>query len=123
LQVFGRPDNTSVCECERVQSSSLAQSLQLINSNEIKAKLAVANGRALRLAAADTTAQDKITELYLVAFSRHPRPDEMEKALAYLAEPVRNAAGDVIDQKAATQQNLQDLIWALINTKEFLFNH
>ena len=53
LRVFGRPSGESVCECERVQSSSLAQSLHLINSPEMKAKLANPGGRAARLAKDD----------------------------------------------------------------------
>ena len=59
LQVFGRPQSASVCECERIQSSSLAQSLHLINSDDIKSKLATANGRAARLAAADIPTEKK----------------------------------------------------------------
>ena len=46
LKVFGRPEGASVCECERVQSSSLAQSLHLMNSADVKGKLAFAGGRA-----------------------------------------------------------------------------
>ena len=123
LQVFGRPASASVCECERVQSSSLAQSLHLINSGEIKAKLATPNGRAARLAAADIPAQAKITELYLSAFARRPRSDELQAALDYVGEPLLDAAGNQIDASKAANRNLQDLIWALMNTKEFLFNH
>ncbi|HSJ02805.1 MAG TPA: DUF1549 and DUF1553 domain-containing protein, partial [Verrucomicrobium sp.] len=48
LKVFGRPEGASVCECERVQSSSLAQSLHLMNAADVKAKLATSNGRADR---------------------------------------------------------------------------
>ena len=51
LKVFGRPDNASVCECERVQSSSLAQSRHLLNSRDIKTKLTGSKGRAAALAA------------------------------------------------------------------------
>ena len=123
LQVFGRPENSSVCECERVQSSSLAQSLHLINSNEIKGKLAVADGRAARLSAADTPSEEKIAELYLIAYSRPPRPDELQTALAYLRGAGANASGEAIDKKKETPQDFQDLIWALMSTKEFLFNH
>lgn len=123
LQVFGRPDSLSVCECERVQSSSLAQSLHLINSSEIKSKLAVGGGRAARLAAADVPDEDKISELYLAAFSRKPRPDEMATAIAYLNEPLTDAAGKPIAKNTAARGNFQDLIWALMNSKEFLFNH
>lgn len=124
LQVFGRPDSLSVCECERVQSSSLAQSLHLINSSEIKSKLADGGGRAVRLAAAnDVSDEDKITELYVAAFSRKPRQDEMATAIVYLNEPLTDAADKPIAKTTAARGNFQDLIWALMNSKEFLFNH
>ena len=57
--VFGRPEAASVCECERVQSSSLAQSLHLMNSPEMKAKLANSSGRAERLAKEDKPARSE----------------------------------------------------------------
>ncbi|MCA8997115.1 MAG: DUF1553 domain-containing protein [Planctomycetaceae bacterium] len=123
LKVFGRPEGASVCECERAQSSSLAQSLHLINSNEVKGKLAFGNGRAQRLAKSDAAVEERIRELYLVAFSREPRSEELEAATAYLNEPVLNAEGQPMDPNKATQQNWQDLVWALMNSKEFLFNH
>lgn len=123
LRVFGRPEGESVCECERVQSSSLAQSLHLINAADIKAKLASPTGRTERLAKSDQPAEVKVRELYLAAFAREPRPEELKTALAYLSEPRLNAEGKSIDAGTATRENLQDLIWALINTKEFLFNH
>ncbi|MDA0809191.1 MAG: DUF1549 and DUF1553 domain-containing protein [Planctomycetota bacterium] len=123
LQVFGRPESLSVCECERVQSSSLAQSLHLINSSEIKSKLAVGGGRAARLATAEIPDEDKVTELYLAAFSRKPRTDELATAIAYLNEPLTDAAGKPIAKNTAARGNFQDLIWALMNSKEFLFNH
>jgi len=123
LKVFGRPENESVCECERVQSSSLAQSLHLINAKDIKSKLATSNGRADRLAKSDKSAEEKIRELYSVAFSREPRADELNAGVDFLAEPRVDAAGMPIDPPKANQEIFQDLIWALINTKEFLFNH
>ena len=112
LRVFGRPEAESVCECERVQSSSLAQSLHLLNAPELKGKLAAGNGRAQRLATEQKPVEAKIRELYLAAFSREPRPQELKTAIEYLNEP-----------GTAANANYQDLIWALINTKEFLFNH
>ncbi len=123
LKVFGRPENESVCECERVQSSSLAQSLHLINAMDMKSKLATSNGRADRLAKSDRSVEDKIRELYSVAFSRVPREDELKAGVDFLAEPRMDAAGKPVDLQKANQESLQDLIWALINTKEFLFNH
>ena len=123
LKVFGRPENESVCECERVQSSSLAQCLHLINAKDIKSKLATSNGRADRLAKSDKSSEEKIRELYSVAFSREPRADELNAGKDFLAEPGVDAAGNPIDPQKANQEVFQDLIWALINTKEFLFNH
>ncbi len=123
LKVFGRPENESVCECERVQSSSLAQSLHLINAKDMKSKLATSNGRADRLAKSDRSVEDKIRELYSVAFSREPREGELNAGVDFLAEPRMDAAGKPVDLQKANQESLQDLIWALINTKEFLFNH
>lgn len=123
LKVFGRPENESVCECERIQSSSLAQSLHLMNAGDIKGKLATGGGRAQTLATLEKPAEDKIKELYLIAFSREPKPEELQIALEYLSEPRTDAAGNPIDPARAAIENFQDLIWALINTKEFLFNH
>lgn len=123
LKVFGRPEGESVCECERVQSSSLGQSLHLINASDIRGKLTSPTGRAEKLAKASGPPEPKIKELYLSAFSREPRPDEMKAALSYLAEPRLNLAGQPVDAQKAIRDNFQDLIWALMNTKEFLFNH
>jgi hypothetical protein len=123
LRVFGRPEAASVCECERVQSSSLAQSLHLLNSQEMKGKLASPGGRAQRLAKEDKPAEAKIRELYLAAFSREPRPQQLQTALDYLTDSAVSADGQSVDLNKATHEKFQDLIWALINTKEFLFNH
>jgi len=123
LKVFGRPDNASVCECERVQSSSLAQSLHLLNSPDMKSKLATSNGRADLLAKDDRPESEKIRELYLAAFSREPRPDELKTTLEYFAERRVDAAGKPLDETKAKREDYEDLLWALIGTKEFLFNH
>ncbi len=123
LRVFGRPEGQSVCECERVQSSSLGQSLHMLNASDIRGKLAHPNGRAERLARDPRPAETKIKELCLVAFAREPRPNELKVALDYLNEPRINAAGKKIDAQKAARENFQDLIWVMMNTKEFLFNH
>jgi hypothetical protein len=123
LKVFGRPESESVCECERVQSSSLAQSLHLINAGDVKAKLGNQNGRAARLTKDERPAEEKVRELYRVAFAREPREIELQIALEYLAEVRTDATGKPLDNAQSNQLNMQDLLWALINTKEFLFNH
>lgn len=123
LQVFGRPNSQSVCECERVQSSSLAQSLHLINSGEMKAKLATSEGRAALLAASELPDEAKLEEIYLAAFARKPRADELKTAIDYLNEELLDASGKPMSKLQAARGNFQDLIWALMNTKEFMFNH
>lgn len=123
LRVFGRPASLSVCECERVQSSSLAQSLHLLNSKDIKSKLRFNNGRATQFAKAKDADEAAVRSLYLAAFSRPPTATELKTSLAYLAEPVNTPNEKPLAAGTARRQNFQDLIWAILNTKEFLFNH
>lgn len=123
LKVFGRPDNASVCECERVSSASLAQSLHLMNAADVKAKLTAANGRAEQLTKAEMPEPKRIRELYLAAFSREPTADEVQIAETHLLKPRIDATGKPLDSQRAKRNGYEDLLWALMNTKEFLFNH
>jgi len=112
LTVFGRPESSSACECERSSEANLAQSLHLLNSSEIQGKLTAATGRAAVLGKdADRAVEDRIRELYVIAFSRPPQHDELQIAIAHIQK-----VGD-------PQKGFEDIVWALINTKEFLFNH
>lgn len=118
LKAFGRPDSASVCECERSSSPSLAQSLFMVNAADIKGKLSAAQGRAARYARETRPDSEKIHELTLAAFSREPTMQELLVATSYLAE-----AGVGQGAEAARKERFEDLIWALLNTKEFIFNH
>lgn len=122
LTVFGRPESSSACECERSQDASLAQSLHLLNAKELQDKIASEKGKAARLAA-DTTRSDpsKIQELYQTAFARAPLPDELATAQKYLDRKTAGKSGT--DLAAARRQAYEDMVWACLNTKEFLFNH
>jgi hypothetical protein len=112
LTVFGRPQADTACECERSQEANLAQSLHLLNSPEIQGKLTDKQGRAAVLAAdPNRSDEDKLREIYLWVYSRDPQPEELQIALAHLAKNTNK------------QQAYEDILWALINTKEFLFNH
>jgi hypothetical protein len=123
LKVFGRPEGASVCECERVQSASLAQSLHLMNASDVKAKLAASNGRAEQLSKAEMPEPKRIRELYLAAYSREPSADEVKIAETHLLKPRTDAAGKPLDSQRAKRNGYEDLLWALLNTKEFLYNH
>lgn len=112
LDVFGRPQRISACECERVSEANLAQALHLLNSQEIQDKLTRADGRANQYASVDKRADaEKIEEMFLWAFGRRPSQEHLKVALEHIE---RNA----MNKKAA----YENLLWALINTKEFVFN-
>ena len=113
LKVFGMPQGDTACECERSQDANLAQSLHLLNSKEVQDKISKDGARAAKLAAeTERSHEDRLTELYQVVFARSPREDEMNVATTYIEKHKDNP-------KVA----YEDLLWALINTKEFLFNH
>jgi hypothetical protein len=110
LDVFGRPQRLSACECERVSEANLAQALHLLNSNEVQGRLARPGGRAERLAKDPRPDAEKVQELFLWALSRRPTPPQMELALQNIVLHAR-------DKKLA----YENILWALINTKEFSF--
>jgi hypothetical protein len=111
LDVFGRPQRLSACECERVSEANLAQALHLLNSEEVQNKLSRASGRAEALAKDPRPDAEKVEELFLWAVAHKPTPEKLDLALAHLNQHAQ-------DKKVA----FENIIWALINTKEFLFN-
>lgn len=121
LTVFGRPDSSSACECERTQEASLAQSLHLLNAADIQNQLSRASGRADRMARDARPDDDKVTDVYHIALSREPNAAEMKLAHEHLSRKVQGKAGD--DALKARKEAFEDILWALLNTKEFLFNH
>ena len=135
LSVFGRPDMNSACECERSADVNLAQALHLVNSNNIRLKLSSDQSRPAHLAKQkEARPEDLLTQLYLHALSRPPRAEELATALDYLQgkqnqpppTPAPLKEGEQakpVDPLLPTRQAYEDFIWALLNTKEFLFNH
>jgi Protein of unknown function (DUF1549)/Protein of unknown function (DUF1553) len=112
LDVFGRPQRISACECERVSEANLAQALHLLNSDEIQNKLSRPNGRADALANAKDERPDseKVRELFLWAFARKPTESDMKAALEHIDK-----------HKANKKVAYENILWALLNTKEFVF--
>ena len=126
LRVFGRPQMDTACECERTANADLAQSLHLINSDTMQNILSASDGRAVELAR-DKKKDDRthITELYLHTLSRLPTENEMETGLAHLEKKRKESQADPqkLSLEQAERQAYEDIIWVVINTKEFLFNH
>ncbi len=112
LTVFGKPGGASACECERSVDASLAQSLHLLNSPDIHGKMSSGVAKELSADMKSTDVQ-KVQELYLRAFGRTPSDHEMKYATSHIGK------FEAKDRAAA----YEDVVWALINTKEFLFNH
>ena len=111
LDTFDRPTRVSVCECERSAAATLGQVLLLANSDDIENKLADGNGRIKKLFDAQKTPNEIVEEIYLAAYSRLPKDDERTSAASY------------IDLAINKPQAAQDLLWAVLNSREFMYNH
>ncbi|MGZ0164257.1 MAG: DUF1553 domain-containing protein [Planctomycetales bacterium] len=111
LDTFDRPKRVSGCECERSSGATLAQVLLLANSDELENKLADGKGRIAKLASAEKPIPDKIDEIYLSAFARHPHSKEFETTVKY------------VESQEDKRKALEDVLWTIVNSKEFLFNH
>ncbi|HVA50966.1 MAG TPA: DUF1549 and DUF1553 domain-containing protein [Pirellulales bacterium] len=111
LTAFGRPARALACACERDGDSNLGQALELIGGEAIEAQLRSPHGRVARLVNGRANSAAVIDDLFLSTLSRFP--SEAERA--ELVERLDRAA----DRRAATE----DLLWALLNHPEFLFQH
>jgi hypothetical protein len=111
LKTFGQPARELACECERESDGNLAQALQLINGPTVNEKVRSPNNRLTPLLASKKSDQEILEELYFTALARPPEADEISVALAHVAK--------VDDRRKAWE----DVLWAIINTREFLFRH
>jgi hypothetical protein len=111
LDLFGRPPRESSCECERRSDLSLPQALNLVNGKVISDAVADSNGRVARAILSGRGDREILTELYLASLSRPPSAAELESGLKYLQSGSGRAA------------RAQDLLWGLVNSKAFLYNH
>ncbi|MDP6445238.1 MAG: DUF1553 domain-containing protein, partial [Pirellulaceae bacterium] len=112
FRVFGKPQRVSVCACERTTEPSIAQALHLMNSPESVRKIRHRRGRAARLAGSEMSPAQVIEELYLAALARTPNDAELQLMMEAYRRPGA-------DRRSATE----DVLWALLNSKEFIYNH
>ena len=112
LEAFGRPARAMVCECERDTDTNLGQALHLVGGRTIHALLRDPAGRTARLSASALPDEQVIEELFLASLSRIPSPEERRLLLAKLCKP-----------GADRRRVVEDILWALVNHKEFLFQH
>jgi hypothetical protein len=109
LDVFDRATRETVCE--RKQTTSVTQIMHLISGDTINQKIRAENGLIERLIKSGKSSPEIIEELYLRTLSRFPKKEE-----AQLAQ-------QGISQAPSLREGYEDLLWALLNSKEFLFNH
>ena len=108
LDVFGRPLRESACECERRTDFSLPQALNLVNGATISDAVADPKGRVANLVLSGKSDAAMVDELYLASLGRPPSAEERERGVRYLTGGART-------------MRAQDLLWALLNSKAFLY--
>ena len=111
LDLFGRPARESSCECERRADLSLPQALNLVNGRTISDAVADSSGRIAKAVLGGRSDRDLLEELYLASLSRPPSAAEFESGLKFLQSGGSRAA------------RAQDLLWALLNSKAFLYKY
>ncbi|MFN0017457.1 MAG: DUF1549 and DUF1553 domain-containing protein [Pirellulaceae bacterium] len=110
LDMFGRSSRDTPCECETSLSPNLSQVLYLLHSDELQRKLADKDGICTQLAKSGKSSGEIADELFLRTFSRLPRAEE------------RAEAESLLDTAKDKQPVIEDLLWTLMNSKEFLFS-
>lgn len=111
LNTFAKPRRASVCECERSPDESLSQALHTLNGEILQNKIADKGGRVASLLKDQKTPEEIVDHLYLAALGRHPSDAEQAAAANHLKDQVE------------PKEFYEDLLWALINSKQFLFVH
>ncbi len=111
LKTFGQPARELACECERESDGNLAQALQLINGPTINDKVKNPANRLAKLMTGPGSDRSRLDELYLTALSRTANDDEAKVALTH------------IEKRADKRKAWEDVLWAVLNTREFLFRH
>jgi hypothetical protein len=109
LSMFGKPERIVACDCERTNETTLSQAFMLVGGEGLQRRLTAKENRLHELAASDMSAADAAIRLYWSALSREPTDEELQ------------AAVEIIESDRLA--GLQDLAWALINAKEFIFRH
>lgn len=110
LTTFGRAKRETVCSCEVIMEPNLSQALHLLNGDTVQQKVTQGNVVASLLEAGSQPA-DVVENLYIRCLTRKPTDKEQAALLA------------IIDQQEDKKVALEDVFWALINSREFLFNH
>jgi hypothetical protein len=112
LDTFGRPDPNQDPPCERMEESTVVQSLHLMNSRKMHADLLNDKGKAAKLAQSDLQGPELAASIYRLVYGRDPTSEETALVVELLSE-----------KEADRRQVVEDVMWAMINTPEFVFQN
>jgi hypothetical protein len=111
LTTFGRASRETVCSCEVKLDPTLSQSLHMLNGATVGPKITQGAVVARMLDQEKRTPAEVIENIYLRCFSRPPTPEETKRLL------------EIVQSAKSPRQGLEDVFWAVLNAREFLFNH
>jgi hypothetical protein len=111
LSLFGRSERVTACACERNGEVTMPQLLHLQNGDSVVQKVRASDGRLARLIKAGKSESEIVEELFLATLCRQP------------TAAARSAIHKTLTETADKEEAYRDLFWALLNSKEFSFNH
>ena len=123
MDSFGRPARQITCECERSQEPNMTQALLFINGDVLNKKVTADGGLADLLVKKGIPNAAILDTLYWKTLGRAPSPGEKAanlRAIALALAPVKPGGPELA---LARRHTFEDMLWVLINSKEFLFNH
>jgi hypothetical protein len=115
LDSFGRPERGQTCSCERQQDSSVSQALHLNNGQTLNDKLRARDSLVERWLNEKITDADAVKRLYMMALCREPTSEELKKFTDLMTQGEREPG-------TTRREVLEDLCWAVLTGREFLFN-
>jgi hypothetical protein len=116
LDAFGRAEREQSCSCEQSVDASVGQALHLNNGQTLNEKLRDPKSRLSRWLVEGATDAEIVGRVFRLALARPPTEDEKTRFLTILADAAR-------DGPEARREALEDVFWAVLTGKEFLFNH
>lgn len=111
LRTFGRSERANPCECARSADPDLSQALHLINGDPLETKVRDSSGRLTKLLASQKSNTEIVEELFLATYSRFPTEAESHTAVT------------LVEEAADRREGFEDLLWTLLNSNWFVFNH
>jgi hypothetical protein len=108
MNIFGKPPRLTTCECERSTETTMGQAFQMISGPSINELLTQSNNRLGPLLESVKSNRDLVTELYWSVLTRPPTATELTKTVAHIESAK--------DRRTGTE----DVLWSLVNAKEFV---